>query len=167
MKNTKNEKSKAGERMLPKPTGGHQFYFAYGSNMNPSRIAQRIPQARAVGVARIKGWKLVERLYADIERCEGAEVDGVLYLLNREEILQLDLCEGYPKVYDCIGVDAYLDAKHKVYAFTYTMTEATKRRREGKPYPPDYRLLCSRGAFWHGVKDAFRRRRDPPPRFAY
>ena len=44
------------------------FYFAYGSNMNPDRIRERIPQARLVGKATIKGWRLVERLYADIER---------------------------------------------------------------------------------------------------
>ena len=43
------------------------FYFAYGSNMNPVRIRERIPQARLVGKAIIKGWRLVERLYADIE----------------------------------------------------------------------------------------------------
>ena len=44
------------------------LYFAYGSNMNPERIRQRIPDARPVGRATLKGWRLVERLYADIER---------------------------------------------------------------------------------------------------
>ena len=51
------------------------FYFAYGSNMNPVRIRQRIPQARLVGKATIKGWRLVERLYADIERAKGRTVE--------------------------------------------------------------------------------------------
>ena len=60
----------------------NRFYFAYGSNMNPDRIRERIPGARLVGKAIIKGWKLAERLYADIERSRGARVEGVLYLVN-------------------------------------------------------------------------------------
>ena len=53
------------------------FYFAYGSNMNPVRIRQRIPQARLVGKATIKGWRLVERQYAELERAEGRQGGGV------------------------------------------------------------------------------------------
>ena len=48
--------------------GQNLFYFAYGSNMNPDRIRQRIPFARAIGKAEIRGWKIAERLYADIDR---------------------------------------------------------------------------------------------------
>ena len=56
----------------------NRFYFAYGSNMNPDRIRERIPNARVVGRATIRGWRLVERLYADIERAKGGRVEGVL-----------------------------------------------------------------------------------------
>ena len=41
---------------------------------------RRISEARAVGRATLRGWKLVERLYADIERSRGSRVEGVLYL---------------------------------------------------------------------------------------
>ena len=68
----------------------NRFYFAYGSNMNPDRIRQRIPQARPVGTAFILGWRIKERLYADIERSKGGRVDGVLYLLTPSEIYTLD-----------------------------------------------------------------------------
>ena len=34
----------------------------------PDRIRQRIPFARAIGKAEIRGWKIAERLYADIDR---------------------------------------------------------------------------------------------------
>ena len=68
----------------------NRFYFAYGSNMNPDRIRERIPGARLVGKAIIKGWKLAERLYADIERSRGARVEGVLYLVNETERFRLD-----------------------------------------------------------------------------
>ena len=140
----------------------NRFYFAYGSNMNPDRIRERIPNARVVGRATIRGWRLVERLYADIERAKGGRVEGVLYLVSESEVHRLDAYEGYPSVYGTVSLNAYLDDKHKVYAFTYAMTEDARASREGKPYPRNYRLLCSAGAQWHGVKNEFRRKDDPP-----
>ena len=78
----------------------NRFYFAYGSNMNPDRIRERIPGARLVGKATIKGWKLAERLYADIERSKGSRVEGVLYLVTESERFRLDSYEGYPHIYE-------------------------------------------------------------------
>ena len=139
----------------------NRFYFAYGSNMNPDRIRQRIPQARPVGTAFILGWRIKERLYADIERSKGGRVDGVLYLLTPSEIYTLDAYEGYPRTYGCVELDALIDPEHKVSAFTYVMTETARREREGQRYPETYRLVCSAGAQWHGIRDAFHRKGDP------
>ncbi len=139
----------------------NRFYFAYGSNMNPDRIRERIPHARFVGKATIYGWKLVERLYADIERAKGHRVEGVLYLVNDSEILRLDAYEGYPRIYASVGVIAHVGLVGRLQAFTYTMTDATKAERQGKAYPQDYRLICSAGAQAHGVKDSFKRKGDP------
>lgn len=144
----------------------NRFYFAYGSNMNPDRIRERIPQARLVGTAFILGWRLKERLYADIERCAFARVCGILYLLTQTEILHLDAYEGYPRTYGCVELDAMIDPEHKVPAFTYVLTEAARREREGRKYPEPYRLICSAGAQWHGVRDEFRRMDDPPFTFS-
>ena len=138
------------------------FYFAYGSNMNPDRIRERIPQARLVGKATIKGWRLVERLYADIECAKGCTVEGVLYLVNQTELYRLDAYEGFPNIYGSVQVNAWLDAKHCVAAQTYMMTATTKAARNGRPYPREYRLICSMGAEYHGVKNEFRREGDPP-----
>jgi len=116
------------------------LYFAYGSNMNPERIRQRIPDARPVGRATLRGWRLVERLYADIERSRGGRVEGVLYLVTRTELHRLDAYEGYPKVYDCVRVVVHAElmgnraTRYRVPAFTYAMTERTRRERDGKPY---------------------------------
>ena len=144
----------------------NRFYFAYGSNMNPDRIRERIPQARLVGTAYILGWRLKERLYADIERCPSGRVCGVLYLLTQTEILHLDVYEGYPRTYGCVELDAMLSPEHKVSAFTYVMTAAARREREGQKYPEAYRLICSAGAQWHGIRDEFIRPDDPPFSFA-
>jgi len=144
----------------------NRFYFAYGSNMNPDRIRERIPQARVVGPATIKGWRLRERLYADIERSRGGRVDGVLYLVTQTEMYRLDAYEGYPRTYGCVEVEAHLDRNHRVQAFTYVMTAAARAERNGQRYPEAYRLLCSAGARWHGIKNPFARRGDPPFKFS-
>ena len=144
------------------------LYFAYGSNLNPERMRRRIPEARIVGRATLKGWRLVERLYADIEKSRGGSVDGVLYLVTPTELHRLDAYEGYPNIYDCILVSVHAELmgnrtkRYRVPAFTYAMTENTRKERDGKPYPEDYRLICSDGAQWHGIRDAFRRKDDPP-----
>ena len=143
----------------------NRFYFAYGSNMNPERIRERIPMARTVGPAVILGWRLKERLYADIEQSKGGRVDGVLYLLTPSEIHRLDAYEGYPHTYCCVELDAIIDPLHKVPAFTYVLTDAARREREGQKYPEAYRRICSAGAQWHGIRDEFHRKGDP--QFAY
>lgn len=137
------------------------LYFAYGSNMNPERIRQRIPDARPVGRATLRGWRLVERLYADIERSRGGRVEGVLYLVTRTELHRLDAYEGYPKVYDCVRVVVHAElmgnrsTRYRVPAFTYAMTERTRRERDGKPYPGDYRIVCATGARYWELPNAF------------
>ena len=37
------------------------LYFAYGSNVNVEQMRRRIPDARVVGRAVLKGWRVVER----------------------------------------------------------------------------------------------------------
>jgi gamma-glutamylcyclotransferase (GGCT)/AIG2-like uncharacterized protein YtfP len=131
------------------------LYFAYGSNMNPERIRHRLPEARAVGRATLHGWRLVERLYADIERAKGGRVNGVLYCVTPTELHRLDAYEGFPKVYDCLRVSVHAElmnveeVRYRVPAFTYVMTEAARRERNGKRYPEDYRITCAVGArYW-------------------
>ena len=136
------------------------FYFAYGSNMNPERIRVRIPEARPVGRATLKGWRVVERLYADIERARGGRVEGVLYLVTPTELRRLDAYEGYPNIYDSfrVTVDAELmglPTRFRVPAFTYAMTAETRKERSGTKYPEDYRITCAVGASYWGLKKAF------------
>ena len=50
-----------------------QLYFAYGSNLNIAQMRKRCPGAKPFSPAVLHGWKLVERLYADIEE------DGVTF----------------------------------------------------------------------------------------
>lgn len=133
------------------------LYFAYGSNMNPQRAAKRMPDARAVGIGILHGWRLVERLYADIEPADGQSVIGVLYQVSGNDLVRLDRCEGYPHIYcrKTVTVDC---GDFKVIAQTYHMNAATRRERNGIPYPEHYRKICSAGADVHHIPNQYRRK---------
>ena len=134
------------------------LYFAYGSNMNPARMARRCPGAVTVGVGVLRNYRLTERLYADIDFLEGGEVHGVLYLITPRHLRSLDSHEGYPKVYRRMWLDVEFDGV--VYqAVTYEMTAETKAARDGMPYPEEYRALCSTGARINHVKNGFTKKR--------
>ena len=47
------------------------LFFAYGSNMEPVRMAWRCPGVYPLGRAVLRNYKLTERLYADIDFLEG------------------------------------------------------------------------------------------------
>ena len=130
------------------------MYFAYGSNMNPERMGKRCPGATVIGVALLRGYRLSERLYADIDPEPGGAVHGVLYAITAEHLKSLDLCEGCPRTYRRMTVD--VECSGKIYpALVYEMTPETKAERNGIPYPEDYRECCSAGARFHHIEDGF------------
>jgi len=134
------------------------LYFAYGSNMNPFRMAQRCPGASVIGVGILRNYQITERLYADIDFQEGGEVHGVLFLISEQNLRSLDAREGYPKVYRRMWLPVEFNGG--VYlAVTYEMTFETKAARNGKSYPEEYRELCSEGARFYHVKNGFKKRR--------
>ena len=135
------------------------LYFAYGSNQNKRRAARRIPGAVDLGIAVLPNYRLTERLYADIDFCEGAEIFGVLYLVKPEHIDALDRAEGYPHTYKRYWVEVEFNGE-RYAALTYEMTEETKAERNGKAYPEEYRKICSSGARSHGIPDQFTKERN-------
>lgn len=87
---------------------GEVAYFAYGSNMAPSRL-------RALGVAfgrrvaaRLDGWELVFAkiasdadgvAYATIRPAAGGYVEGILYTVTADGLARLDDFEDVPRLY--------------------------------------------------------------------
>ena len=78
-------------------------YFAYGSNMNPQRISDRIGRMPDAQSARPTDYVLrfnkrskddPRQGYANIEPCEGSEAPGVLFGLTEEDLKRLDRKEG-------------------------------------------------------------------------
>ena len=86
-----------------------QYYFAYGSNMNPARMQLRglVFSEACRGVMR--GYALAfnkraadapHRSYANVVYSPGCEVEGVLYCLScPHEITKMDPFEGTPRLY--------------------------------------------------------------------
>ena len=76
------------------------LYFAYGMNTNRKGMAQRCPGALSLGHAR-----LIDRCFrfanhADVVKCKGAYVDGVLWAIDDFHLKSLDSLEGYPFYYN-------------------------------------------------------------------
>ena len=43
-----------------------RLYVAYGSNMNLGQMSYRCPCSKRIGVGKIKGWKLIFNVHADV-----------------------------------------------------------------------------------------------------
>ena len=88
-------------------------------------------------------------------------MEGVLYLVTPTELRRLDAYEGYPNIYNCVKVIVHAElmgnrmTRYRIPAFTYAMTPSTRKERNGKHYPEDYRIVCATGARYWGLPNAF------------
>lgn len=77
-------------------------YFAYGSNMDPVQMRERAPGGRALGAARLAGWRLTFTRdspawgggVGHIEPDQADEVWGVLWDATEADMTALDEYEG-------------------------------------------------------------------------
>jgi len=126
------------------------LYFAYGSNLSSARLRERVVSARALGPARIAGYRLaLDKRGADgsgkanLARDPGARVWGVVYSIEVEHWERLDACEpGYGRV----EVEVWTPERSLV-AETYLA-----RVRTDDPVAFDwYKRLILEGAREHGL----------------
>jgi len=84
------------------------YYFAYGSNMNPSRMTERGVEYSAKFAGKMDGWILAFNKtasgkvgigYANIIPKKQSSVEGVIYQTDDTSIEKLDVFEGFPKHY--------------------------------------------------------------------
>ena len=139
---------------IPPLEKGFFYYFAYGSNMNDEQMKFRCPGSKKVCPAVLKNYKLVERKYADIEKCPNSTVDGLLWIISDENLKNLDRYEGYPNVYYRHDVTINIGKKN-LTAIAYQMTPETVKAREGIKYSKEYIITCRAGALMNGIKSAF------------
>ncbi|NLN91995.1 MAG: gamma-glutamylcyclotransferase [Candidatus Hydrogenedens sp.] len=107
-------------------------YFAYGSNLDETQMAERCPMAKLVGKAWLPGYRLFinQRGYANVLSEVQAQTIGLLWELTPEDEASLDLYEGchrdiYTKCY-CTVTDedgkeeealVYIDKKNHRFGY--------------------------------------------------
>jgi gamma-glutamylcyclotransferase (GGCT)/AIG2-like uncharacterized protein YtfP len=130
-------------------------YFAYGNNMLTQVLTESISSARPMGFGRLADHRLAfmhKSGAADIVDCPGLWVYGVLYIVDKDEIPQLDQKEGAPTEYEQVTrtirtIDGPVDAM--------TYVAVTKEAKEVSP-DPDYLEQLINGAQEHKLPKAYR-----------
>ena len=117
-----------------------KLYFAYGMNTNREEMAYRCPGARALGAARLSGYRLEFKSYATIVPDPKESVEGVLWSITETDEWALDMLEGYPEFYQKITV-AVTQTDIKYIAMTYIMTP----REQGHAPSDSYYSMVSEG----------------------
>lgn len=116
-----------------------RYYMAYGSNLSVEQMAHRCPDAKVVGMAAIRDWKLVFRVHANIEPSEDRVVPVLIWEIGERDERNLDAYEGYPVYYrkeDMAVMMTDLDGKNpqEITAMVYLMNEGHPVRTPMKGY---------------------------------
>lgn len=133
-------------------------YFAYGSNMLPSRLLERCPSAKPIGVALAANVGLeFSKISKDgsgkatLAPLSGSTVPGVIFTIDTAERAALDKHEGLGLGYrrdDAFSVRA-LNSGEIVEASTYLATS-----RDPELIPFDWYLATViAGALHHGIAE--------------
>jgi len=106
-------------------------YFAYGSNMSTPRLRQRVPSALLLGVAILRGHRLVfhkagrdgsAKCDITVTRYRADAVHGVLYRLDPRHKAFLDEAEDLGMGYELKNVGVQRRDGGTLVAFTYFAT---------------------------------------------
>lgn len=81
-----------------------RYYLAYGSNLNVRQMLMRCPNARIIGTAVIKDYRLMFKgsqtgSYLTIEPEEGCTVPVGVWEVSADDERALDRYEGFPNFY--------------------------------------------------------------------
>lgn len=104
-------------------------YFAYGSNMNPSKMEKLNIRFNERVRATLRGYTLKfnkasslnpDEGYANIVPDKEGTVEGVLYEITDSDLVKLDEYEGYPFHYTRITVKVETERGEVIEAITYT-----------------------------------------------
>jgi hypothetical protein len=135
------------------------YYFAYGSNMHPERLARRVPLAEPVETAVLPNHLLCFHKRGrdgsgkgNIVPASGRRVLGVLYRTGRQQLRNLDRAEGRGYVRCRVRVIGLSSGK-AFGAFTY---RARASAMDDRMTPYDwYMALVVSGAEWHDLPAAY------------
>ena len=122
------------------------LYFAYGMNTNRRGMAQRCPGALSLGHARLIDYSFRFAIHADVVKCKGSYVDGVLWTIDDFHLKSLDHLEGYPFYYNRRALRVAHEDR-VVMAETYYMQSGNLDNLPGQ----DYFDMVVEGYKEHGV----------------
>jgi len=89
-------------------------YFAYGMLTDPEIMRNNT----LVGVGQLRNFRLELPGFANVIPQPGSNVLGSLWIINRQELAELDKVEGYPFFYDRKSLPVYVsDKKHEAYVY--------------------------------------------------
>ena len=142
------------------PTNSQTFVsFAYGSNMLSSRIQERCPSARALGVVELQGHELKwhKRSKDGSGKCDVVQtkdekriVYGVLFEIAESEKRELDKAEGLGNGYEEKQVQVVFEGKQRAA----TLYAATNTDSSLKPYTW-YKAFVVAGAKEHKLPSEY------------
>lgn len=135
-------------------------YLAYGSNLHPLRLRERVPSARPSGVVTLSGYSLrFHKRGADASgKCDlvcgdpAAKAFGALYRIDAAEKHLLDRVEGVGNGYELVKLHCVLEGV-SVDAFGYAATQS-HIQHDLRPYHW-YKELVLAGARCHGLPAAY------------
>ena len=81
-----------------------KYYAAYGSNLNIRQMMFRCPDARIIGTAELKNYRLLFKgsktgAYLTVEKFDGGTVPLGIWEVSERDERNLDRYEGYPDFY--------------------------------------------------------------------
>ncbi len=122
------------------------LYFAYGSNMQRAAMTRRCPGARAIGPARLDGYRFFVGIdgWGSVKREPGKTVHGVLWRLTPRDIAAL---HAYELLHQGLYDVRYLPVRsgtRRVTAMIYLL----RRRAAGKPKPGYVEMIASAARDW-------------------
>ena len=76
-----------------------RYSIAYGRNLDLKRMAERCPHCVLAGKTILKDWQIAFKKYITLEKCKGATVPVGVWQIDDKAEAELDIIEGYPKLY--------------------------------------------------------------------
>jgi Gamma-glutamyl cyclotransferase, AIG2-like len=129
-------------------------YFAYGSNMSRTAMARRCPQARALGPARLDGYRFFVGIdgWGSVARSAGDSVHGVLWALTPRCVAALHAYELLHKGLYAVRHLPVRNGAHSTPAMVYLL----RRRQPGLPKPGNVEMIAAAARDWRLPEDYIR-----------
>lgn len=140
------------------------FYFAYGSNLHPPRLAERVPSSRLQGIARLRAHRLCfhKRGGDGSGKCNvqptgdpAQVVHGAVYAMQAAEVRLLDRVEGVGHGYRRVA--GFVSVAGRLTRVFYYLAQPDYIQENLAPFDW-YHALVLAGAHRHGFPPDYRHR---------